>query len=63
VPADVRAYHKLVRPVGVLFGDDFCAWEGVRKAVLTFAEESKSKLYLLDEEFWAFRVPPPLALK
>jgi len=61
VLADLRAYFGLVRPGGVLFGDDF-NWEGVRNAVTAFAAESRCRLYLFDEVFWVFQVPPPLVL-
>lgn len=39
VAADLRAYWPLVRHGGVLFGDDYDTWQGVRSAVNIFAQE------------------------
>jgi predicted O-methyltransferase YrrM len=61
VLADLRSYYGLVKPGGVLFGDDF-DWPGVQRAVSTFREEIKARLYVIDTIFWALQAPPLLTL-
>jgi hypothetical protein len=61
VLADLRAYYPLVTPGGILFGDDF-SWESVKNAVSKFTEETKTRLYVINEQFWAFQIPPLLKL-
>ncbi len=53
VLADIKAYYPLVRPGGVLFGDDMVeCWPGVERAV----RESKLP-YEVDGGFWIVRKP------
>jgi hypothetical protein len=44
VKQDLAAYYELVRPGGVVFGDDFIDWPGVTQAVAEFAMEKKLAL-------------------
>jgi hypothetical protein len=44
-----------------LFGDYF-SWESVRSAVSKFTEGTKTRLYVINDQFWAFQVPPLLKL-
>jgi len=54
VLADLVSYYPLVRPGGILFGDDFGdAWPGVPKAVTEF---SVGKNLTVEEDFkWVIR--------
>ncbi len=53
VSADIAAYYPLVRPGGVIFGDDFVpCWHGVMRAV----EECKHP-FEIDGGFWVIRKP------
>jgi hypothetical protein len=44
VREDLYAYYELVRPGGIVFGDDFIDWPGVTRAVLEFVAEKKLAL-------------------
>ena len=50
---DLLDYYELVRPKGVLFGDDW-SWTGVRSAVTRFAAERKVQINHLDDK-WVIR--------
>lgn len=50
---DLEAFWPLVRPGGVMFGDDFVAgWHGVVRAVSEFADSGGFQLYLAGEGKW-----------
>jgi SAM-dependent methyltransferase len=53
VHQDLTAWWDLVRPGGVLFGDDW-AWDGVRLAVESFARERHSPIEHLHDK-WLLR--------
>ena len=55
VYADLCAYSQLLRPGGLLFGDDFRNFGGVFAAVLRFAHETGRKLEEVDNNFWILR--------
>lgn len=44
VKQDLAAFYELVRPGGIIFGDDFIDWRGVTQAVAEFALEQKLAL-------------------
>ena len=56
VLADLRAYWPLLRPRGVLFGDDFL-WSSVSHDVKRFTEERNLDLVNLDGNTWAIVKP------
>jgi hypothetical protein len=57
VAADLAAYWPLIRPGGVLLGDDFAEdWPGVRQAVNTFAREHPY-MEVTPSAKWLFRKP------
>ena len=50
---DLEAFWPLVRPGGVMFGDDFVAgWHGVVRAVSEFADSRGCQLHLASEGKW-----------
>lgn len=50
---DLEAFWPLVRPGGVMFGDDFVAgWHGVVRAVSEFADSGGFQLHLAGEGKW-----------
>jgi hypothetical protein len=55
VHSDLHAYWPLLRPGGVLFGDDY-EWAEVRKAVDRFAQEIDCPVSFKDDK-WIFRKP------
>jgi SAM-dependent methyltransferase len=59
VIADIRAYYKLVRPGGVIFGDDFTAGHfGVVRAVAEFAESIDQDLKLAGRKWLLEKIAP-----
>ncbi|MCR9246995.1 MAG: class I SAM-dependent methyltransferase [bacterium] len=57
VYADLVYYWQIAKPGAVVFGDDFVAWEGVRKAVTTFAQEQGLEVGVRDNNFWILQKP------
>lgn len=55
VYADLVAYAQLLKPGGVLFGDDFRSFPGVFAAVLRFAYESGRKVEEVAGNYWILR--------
>lgn len=52
---DVETYMKLLKPGGVLFGDDYGQWESVRNAVHTYNRWHQSVELEIDGNHWLFR--------
>lgn len=52
VKEDIRLWWKIVRPGGVLLGDDYPDWAGVKKAVDEFAQENSLKLEASKYKWW-----------
>jgi len=48
---DLENYHELLAPDGILFGDDYPLWEGVRVAVHKFADAKNLDVYGKSETF------------
>lgn len=51
VKADITNYLKILRPKGIMFGDDYGAWPGVRKAV---QETLEGKFTVVDNSYWVY---------
>lgn len=49
---DLDAYTELLAPGGVIFGDDYTGWNGVRWAVDDFASHSLYRKTIRDGIFW-----------
>lgn len=52
---DVENYYALLEYGGIIFGDDYHTWEGVRKAVNTFATSKDISFEVLENNFWVIR--------
>lgn len=52
---DLEAYWPVLRPGGVIFGDDFKTWPSVAKAVRTFARQKRLEVELRENNFWILR--------
>lgn len=57
VAMDLTLYWRLLRPRGVMFGDDYAAFPGVSAAVDEFAERYRLPLEVVDDNFWILRKP------
>jgi hypothetical protein len=57
VYTDLQGYWKLLKPGGLLFGDDF-DWEGVNTAAHGFAAEVGTPVLQLGGPFWGLRKLP-----
>lgn len=55
VYADLVAYAQLLKPGGVMFGDDFRSFPGVFAATLRFAFESGRKVEEVAGNYWILR--------
>jgi hypothetical protein len=55
---DLKAYWGLLRPGGVILGDDFAKYPGVRRAAQAFAAEAELDLVDYGDKF-VLRRPPP----
>lgn len=53
---DLRWWWPLVRPCGILFGDDYPGWEGVKRAVDEWAAANDLQLEVRDPK-WIVRKP------
>lgn len=52
---DITNYFKLLKPNGVIFGDDYVDWVGVRDAVNQFVSENNLNLEVIENNFWVIR--------
>lgn len=52
VLVDMRAYWPLLRPVGVLFGDDRNTFLDVDRALTTFTQEIGAPATIVDDRYW-----------
>lgn len=53
---DLAYWWLVVRPGGVLFGDDL-GWPGVRAAVSAFAAEHQLRVEVVENNFWVIQKP------
>lgn len=54
VYTDIKNYYELLK-TGVIFGDDYYAWTGVKNAVDKFCLENKIYLEIYENNFWIIR--------
>ncbi len=52
---DLQEYYDLLQPGGVMFGDDYIAWEGVRQAVDEFTSKRGIHLSVEENNFWVIK--------
>jgi hypothetical protein len=57
VKFDLQFYWPLLAPGGVMFGDDYTSFPGVRVAVEEFARELKLEAEVVDDIFWVIEKP------
>lgn len=58
VASDLKAWWPLVRPAGLMFGDDYHPfWSGLQRAVQEFAAMHKLKLQTEYRDKWYFQKP------
>jgi hypothetical protein len=59
VLADLRAYWKLLRGRGIIMGDDYCEWWGVKRAVEEFSVEIGVPFEVFHDLGWVMRKTDP----
>lgn len=52
---DVKHYYNHLDSRGIIFGDDFKAWPGVRKGLDRFIKEADVQYEVVDSNFWIIR--------
>lgn len=52
---DINNYFTLLRNGGIIFGDDYHNWAGVKKSIDRFAKEQNLTLEILENNFWVIR--------
>jgi hypothetical protein len=49
---DIKHYMEILNTNGVIFGDDYKSWEGVKKAVDSYSYENDLDVQLAENNFW-----------
>lgn len=49
---DISNYYNLLTPNGIIFGDDYNDWIGVKKAVGLFSQNKKIPFSVLENNYW-----------
>jgi hypothetical protein len=52
---DVSNYFKLLNNGGIIFGDDYQSWSGVRTSVTKFVKENNLKVEIVEDNFWIIK--------
>ena len=52
---DLKNYYPLLEENSILFGDDYFAWPGVKKAVDEFVSDNNLNLTIEENNFWIIR--------
>jgi len=52
---DIKRYMNILNINGVIFGDDYKHWKGVKKAVDKYAYENDLDVELLENNFWVLK--------
>lgn len=52
---DIRVYYDILPIGGVIFGDDYVAWAGVKTSVQRFCSENGLNFQVLENNFWVIR--------
>lgn len=55
--ADLVEYYEILTPGGIIFGDDFNAFVGVRMAINRFSEQNSISFEVLENNFWVISKP------
>jgi len=54
---DIKSYYEILSEGGIIFGDDFYSFEGVRRAVLEFSASLSLRPEIIEKNFWIIRKP------
>ncbi len=54
---DIKNYHSILKSGGVIFGDDYGTWVGVRNAIDNFKKETSINYDVIDGNFWVIKKP------
>ena len=49
---DIKHYMRILNTNGVIFGDDYTSWGGVKAAVDRYSYENDLDVQLLEDNFW-----------
>lgn len=52
---DVNNYFTLLNNGGIIFGDDYVSWVGVKKSIDRFVKEKNLTLEVLENNFWVIK--------
>lgn len=52
---DIKNYYSILSEGGIIFGDDYGSWEGVRKASNRFKDEMGLKMDVAEGNFWIIK--------
>lgn len=52
---DIKHYMNILNTNGIIFGDDYKHWEGVKRAVDKYAYENDLDVELLENNFWVLK--------
>lgn len=52
---DIKNYYSLLPKDGIIFGDDYNDWQGVKNAVNKFSNENKINPQVLENNFWVIK--------
>lgn len=52
---DVKNYYSILSDGGIIFGDDYASWAGVRTATNRFKDEMGLKMDILEGNFWIIK--------
>lgn len=52
---DIINYFKILKNGGIIFGDDYNHWEGVKRAIHTFSDKNNLSFEILENNFWIIR--------
>jgi hypothetical protein len=52
---DIKNYYSILKEGGVIFGDDYSNWEGVRNAIRRFKDDAQVNYDVIDGNFWVIK--------
>lgn len=52
---DIKNYYEILAKGGIIFGDDFDSWKGVRDAVKRFCKENYTNFTVEESNFWIIK--------
>jgi len=55
VMSDVTNFYDILSPGGIIFGDDYHNWGGVKQAINEFTNKENIKFEIIENNFWVIR--------